>query len=267
MDTIRINTAYNVPVMFNLAGVDKRIIAWFIDFTARLIIFFTIYTLLGILFKPSKSNLDYTNNGMAIYVVSFLPILFYFLGCELLFHGQSLGKAILGLRVVSIEGYKPSVTQYLIRWVFRIIDLGFISLFFLGYFQVLFSWMSICFLVPNIWSLIHFFRSPAQQRLGDIAAGTVVIRLRSNTNLSDTIFQEVNDSYKVKYEHVLKLSDRDVFIIKKALEGYTKIKNDIPLWRIIEKLKPVLHMNDVQDPAMELERIITDYNFLSTKEH
>lgn len=71
------------------------------------------------------------------------------------FAGRSLGKMLLGLRVVSLDGSTPDRASLLIRNLLRILDIGLMG-------------------VPL--TLILF--SPLRQRIGDVAANTVVIRDR-----------------------------------------------------------------------------------------
>ncbi len=68
--------------------------------------------------------------------------------------GRSLGKIVIGLRVVSIDGSAPTLSSLLIRNLLRIIDIGLMFL-----------------------PLIVIFFSRLRQRTGDVAAGTLVVRM------------------------------------------------------------------------------------------
>lgn len=262
MATVKINTAYNVHIDFELAGLDKRFFAWLIDFIVRL-----IYWLIIDNFARSLFYEDFLGNGMQKYyiarIIGALPIFFYFVIFEVFFNGQTIGKRLMKIRVASIEGYTPTVTQYLTRWVFRLIDLGFISIFFIYGSALYEGWLSMVFIVPNIVAIIMVLNSKKEQRLGDLASGTVVIRLNPSTHISDTIFEHVAADYVVRYPNVLRLSDRDVTIIKTALQNARRTGYDTTLWHITEKLKAVLTIDHVDDPYYFLETVIRDYNYLS----
>ncbi len=73
---------------------------------------------------------------------------------ELLWRGQTVGKKMMGLRVVDEQGLKLRVSQVVIRNLLRFVDM-------------------LPFLCTR-WSGVLF--SSRAQRLGDLAAGTVVIR-------------------------------------------------------------------------------------------
>ena len=76
--------------------------------------------------------------------------------------GRSIGKMLLGLRVVSLDGTRPGAASLVARNVLRVIDVG---LFFLP--------------------LLVIFVSPLRQRTGDVAAGTLVISERPAAETED----------------------------------------------------------------------------------
>jgi uncharacterized RDD family membrane protein YckC len=266
MATVKINTAYNVNIDFELAGLDKRFIAWLIDFGIR----FIYWLILANYVKSQYRNDFFDGDGsqesmMTRLILGALPVLFYFVLFEVFFNGQSIGKKIMKIRVVSIDGYKPTVTQYISRWLFRVVDVGFISVLFLygaGIYGSIFY--ALLFFVPNIVAFILVLNNKKEQRLGDLMSGTVVIKLNPSTQLSDTIFTHVEKDYVVRYPNVLKLSDRDVTIIKTALQNAQRSGRDNTLWHIAEKLRSVLDTGEIGDPHYFLETVIRDYNYLSS---
>src|SRR5690606_12148888 len=87
----------------------------------------------------------------------YLPVLFlYNLVCETFFGGQSIGKKSMGIKVVKMNGHNPTVGDCLLRWCLRIVDIG-----------------------ASLGALAAILVSSSEkgQRLGDMAANTVVIRL------------------------------------------------------------------------------------------
>jgi uncharacterized RDD family membrane protein YckC len=265
MATVKINSAYNVNIDFELAGLDKRFFAWLIDFFIRFIYIVIIFRVVNSLYPFDIFDNESQETYKAAIIVGLLPVMFYFAFFEIFFNGQSIGKKIMKIRVASIDGYKPAITQYLTRWLFRSIDMGVITISFLytaGIYNSPLAW--VIFLAPNIIAFILVLNSKKEQRLGDLAAGTVVIKLNPSTQISDTIFAEVAKDYVVRYPNVLKLSDRDVTIIKTALQNAQKTGRDTTLWHIAEKLKTVLQVPDIGDPAYFLDTVIRDYNYLSS---
>lgn len=264
MAFVKINTPYNVQVNFELAGLDKRFFAWLIDLIIRLFVLYVLMRIFTHFFlNTALEGEDEVLNKNAIFVAASLPVMFYFFLMETFLNGQSVGKKLLKIRVASLEGYKPTVTQYLTRWCFRLVDVGFISLAFLGFGGIYSTWIGLTFLIPNILAIVLMLNSKKEQRLGDLASGTVVIRLQPSTQLTDTIFTNVSKEYVVRYNNVLKLSDRDVTIIKTALINFEKSGNDTTLWLIAQKLQQVLNIGEVGDPYYVLDTVIKDYNYLS----
>jgi uncharacterized RDD family membrane protein YckC len=265
MAMVKINTAFNVNIDFDLAGLDRRFFAWLIDFFIRILYLYIIINLLLSFFMDTGSSSDSKEELLIIVrVLAMLPVFFYFIIFEVFFNGQSIGKKIMKIRVASLDGYKPTVTQYLTRWVFRLVDLGFISLIALSGGSVYSGWISAIFVIPNIISIILIINSKKEQRLGDLASGTVVISLRPTTQISDTIFENVSKEYNVVYPDVLKLSDRDITIIKTAIQAYEKTRYEATIWMIAEKLQKVLGFQEIEDPYQLLLTVLTDYNYLTT---
>jgi hypothetical protein len=165
---------------------------------------------------------------------------------------------------VSLNGYKPTYIQYLNRWIFRLMDTGFITIFFFGMFG---DWIyGMIFLLANLASIIYLINSKKEQRIGDVISNTVVIRLNSSVKISDTIFTEIEDvNYQVKYPNVVKLSDRDISIIQNALRNAERTHRYETLWNIVDKLQPVINAPVGDDPYYFLHVLIRDYNYLTTK--
>lgn len=98
----------------------------------------------------------------AMVLVSFLTQWGYFAGFELLWQGQTPGKRLFGLRVVTLDGGVPGPLPVLVRNLIRLLDL------FPGAYGV---------------GALAMLLSRRGQRLGDLAAGTVVIRDQGLTPL------------------------------------------------------------------------------------
>jgi len=179
-------------------------------------------------------------------------------------HGQSLGKKVLGIRVMSLEGGEPTVSQYLLRWatrffewplVFSTVLPGFgvlIQLFFVGFF--------------GVFVVIIIAISKANQRLGDLGAGTVVVDAKIRTYLHETIFLEVSGKdYNVQFPEVMKLTDRDINTIKSILDVASRKGDHKLATSAAEKIKMHLRIHSALSPFDFLEKVLMDYNYISTK--
>lgn len=219
MTTLQINTAQNVNISFELATLGHRVLAFILDNVLKAgYWFFAIYFLgASRLFESTGGDFWSTK---AIYVLALLPITFYSLYSEILMNGQTLGKMAMRIRVINIEGFKPSTSDYIIRWFLRIVDFNFFSLLAVymisldlvsdTYIGIMFT----LFVFGKFVGFISILSTKNSQRLGDISANTVVILLKDNAKFSQTISEDLQESYTPAYPNVIRFSDNDARIIK-----------------------------------------------------
>lgn len=261
MGIIQIGTAFNIDLEFEIAEFHKRLLAYMIDFVLLLIFLYSIkYVLYGeFLFHWEESI------GLDILVVS-TPMLLYSLLTELWFNGQTLGKKLMSIRVISLEGGEPTFGQFLLRWITRFFEWPF----FFGY--IAYSDINIfisCFVTGmlGIAVVIIISISKKNQRLGDMIAGTVVVNTRSALTLADTVFMRIdNTDYKVMFPEVMRLSDRDINTIKGVLTQAKKRNNFDMCHRVSMKIREVLNIHSDLPVNEFLEKMLADYNYLATKE-
>lgn len=260
MPAVQISTPFNISLDFDIAPFHKRLLATVLDLIVLVLYSIIMKFLLGQLFY-GESNLRF---AFDILLVS-IPMLLYHLICEIAFHGQSLGKKALGIRVMSLDGGDPSISQYLLRWFFRVWEWPLVFSFVYPSFYILFQLFSVGFF--GVIVVIIIAVTTKNQRLGDLAANTVVVSSLINSSIHDTIFMEVTSkSYEVLFPQVMKLSDRDINTIKTVLNDLYKTNKFETANRIAERIKNVLNVQSELEVDLFLERLIADYNFLATKE-
>lgn len=234
MSELQINTTQNVKIMFNTVSVGERLLAFFIDMAIKIGYMMVLSWTFG-----AFDNMDEWSQ-IGINTILGLPVMFYTLVLESYLQGQTIGKRVLKIRVVKIDGYQASFSDYAVRWFFRIVD---IYIFGLGFFIMLFNKKS--------------------QRLGDMAAGTAVIGLKDHVKMSHTILEKLKADYKPTYPNVIKLSDNDARIIKNTFITAKATKDYQTLIKLRKKLievtgiKEVKHSNDM----VFIDTILKDYNF------
>ncbi|KAF2341468.1 RDD family protein [Flavobacterium tistrianum] len=242
MSELSINTTQNVKINFIAASIGERLGAFFIDLfivicyiTALSIILFDWLQL-----EKLMVNLDGWSRG-AIFLVLYSPVIIYSLVLESVFEGQSLGKKILKIKVVKIDGYQAGFGDYLIRWFFRVID-------FFTFFGL-----------PGLISVIT---SQKSQRLGDMAAGTAVITLKNKINISHTILEDIGESYVPTYPLVIKLSDNDMRIIKETYQKAAAKNDHEIIYKLVAKIESVTGIKNQSGNNNDFIRVILkDYNF------
>lgn len=249
MEKITIPTAFNIDLEFESADFLQRVLAWFID-TAIIIAYLIVaYCILDY----NEGDEYYGNNLPLIYNISawkniiLIPSLLYHPVCELVMNGQTPGKKICHIKVISETGGRPSLYQFLLRWIARFIDFTFTA---------------------TLGAAISYLTSKKNQRLGDMAAGTLVIKTRLLSSLNETIFTELAETYQPKYNLVLQLSDRDMNTIKTILNGYYTGKpgSTSLVDRSADTIRAALEIHQWEDNVQFLENVLKDYNHLSGKQ-
>jgi uncharacterized RDD family membrane protein YckC len=261
MAIIQIATAFNIDLEFEIAEFHKRLLAYLIDFFLLIVYLYCMKYLLysGLLLDLEESA------GLDILVIS-VPMLLYSLLTELWMNGQTVGKMLLSIRVISLEGGEPTLGQYILRWITKFFEWPF----FFGYIAfsnnnvLAYTFFTGLF---GIAVVIVIAISRKSQRLGDIVAGTVVVNTKSALTVADTVFMEINKTdYKVRFPEVMRLSDRDINTIKGVLTQAYKNNNYEMCQRVAMKVKDVLGINSDMHVDQFLEKLLEDYNYLATKE-
>jgi uncharacterized RDD family membrane protein YckC len=163
---VDVRTAEAVAMRYELAGLGSRFLALVADLTVQVVVA-AVAVVVAILFGVVEHNLDHSIStpaelklGYTILIAlaaigSFVLFFGYFIAFELLWNGQSPGKRLLGLRVIRDGGFPVDAGASVIRNLTRVIEAG------LGFY-----------VVSGFVTLL----SPENKRLGDYAAGTIVVR-------------------------------------------------------------------------------------------
>jgi uncharacterized RDD family membrane protein YckC len=246
MEKIKIPTSFNIELDFETPEFHKRLFAWVIDICI-LVAYYNImmYVLRSLMPQNSNNNLPLLYNMNALYFLFFLPILLYHLFFEIVMNGQSIGKKLMNIKVIGENGGRPALHQYLIRWLTRPFDLVF---------------------TLGLAGLLTTVMSKKNQRLGDMAAGTLVIKTKIETDIDDTVFLELEDAYKPRFPQVMRLSDRDMNTIKGVLNNSLRYRSFDVAARLSDKIRNVLNITEYVEPVEFLEILLKDYNYYSNKE-
>jgi uncharacterized RDD family membrane protein YckC len=253
MLTVKLDTGFNIEVDFTISPFHRRMFAYLIDIMVMFFYWKIVQTLLD--FWSQQESAD----NVWLYVLVGIPILLYYPLMEILTNGQTIGKKILGIRVIRLEGGQASVSQYMLRWMFRTID--FPSWIFLAIWQGSLPWYSSIFVFTGVAAVIISNKS---QRIGDVVAGTVVIFTRSKSSWQDTVFTEIESGYKPRYPEVMRMSDKDINSLKIIIDTVKKNRNHDLAFRIAERIKWKLNMQCDQDAQDFLETLLKDYNYYSS---
>jgi uncharacterized RDD family membrane protein YckC len=247
-ETLIIETPERVPLAFALASIGNRFLAVAID---HFIQYFTIFIVTWAAFSVTGITDAVKNSGPAtifdqapkwtiaiLIIVLFLIFTGYFVFFEWLWNGQTPGKRLMKLRVIREDGRPITFWEALARNILRLFDT------FPG------------FIIP-IYSigLITIFMNGRDQRIGDLFAGTVVIRERTDeaptftevfsSPISDTAFRRVQKKTPFS-ANLAGLKEAEMDVVESFLRRRWELSDKQRIWMawrvalpIMYKIKPV----------------------------
>jgi len=244
MAKIDVTTTQNVTIQYETAGFLWRFIAWLID-SSVLAVFFMMIVYVLFSFNLIK---DTESAYIVIGGISFLVKYLYSLIIEIATNGQSIGKKIVGIMVIKLNGNALNTNDYLIRWAYRTVDFG-MTAFSIGTISILMS--------------------EKNQRLGDMIANTTVIKLKPDRIVTLDDLQNLPDKedYEPKYPQVTRYNDEEMLALKNLLVRYQQYQNntyaDI-LHNTVKNVKEQMNVEEIKiDDVTFLREIISEYVILT----
>lgn len=266
MSTVRVATNFNIDIEFTAPPFYRRLLSWIIDMVI-LIFYMVIATRFLDWFVAEIGRND--ENNVTIWAVSLLlilPFVLYHVVLEATMNGQSIGKKIMGIKVVSENGGRPSISQLIIRWLIRTSDYTLIIIIILIPYAQIFGpqvYWGIAGAMALLIADLVLVNTKKQQRLGDILAHTVLINTKQKEKISDTVFLEISDQYTPQFPQIMQLSDRDINALKGILDTSKKHKDSQMALMASDKIKAHLNIQTYLEPEEFLEVLLKDYNYLS----
>lgn len=240
-DSLPIQTTQNVRIDYVAAGLGNRILATLLDIFIRI-----AYSVAVLLLLSYFNFFDKLPNSVTstLAVLIFLPVLLYSFLFETFMEGQTPGKKIVKIKVVMLDGTQPAVGAYFLRWVIRILDIDIFS---------------------GIIACICISVSDNKQRIGDIAAGTTVIRMQMPVSLKETILENLKPKpdYTVKFPQVAILQESEIELLQSVLQFNSEGGNPIVLTRLCEKIKTKTGIHTTLTEENLIKTLIHDYKHIS----
>jgi uncharacterized RDD family membrane protein YckC len=242
MESINILTGQNVTIKYQPATILARVGALLLDYFLVFAYFFAItYMLFEKLDIMSGSTETWQ---VTIMVLCWLPAFGYHFLFESLLGGKTPGKMIVKIKVTNMDGSPAGIGAYFMRWILMPIDLfpsGIIGALFI------------------IFSNYH-------QRIGDMAAGTVVVKTGASLLLDlDETYYEFPEDYQPTFYNVDLLTDGQIaFITNLLIEPQNKAAVNDSVAELSAKVKKLLNTESNLDNRKFLETILRDYNYYAS---
>ena len=225
------------------ANAVERMVARIIDYLLMGIYCFAISVCINIIF----GGVSYFADDMMIvcYVLFLLPVMFYSLIWELFNRGQSPGKKLFGIRVVMKDGTTPKLSAYLLRWLMLIVDIYF--------FQCI--------------GMMSILLTKNSQRLGDLAAGTLVIKEKDFRKINVTLdeFRHLSINYRPIFPQAENLSLEQINLINQTLFRYDQ-ERPVRIRELAAKVRQFLKINPAVSDEALLQTLIRDYQYYALEE-
>ncbi len=161
-DVLRVSTSENVGIGYDIAGLGSRFIAQLLDsLIVGVIALIVNVAVLGAISPSDAQNAVLA--ALAAAGITLFVYVGYFTICEVSTGGSTPGKSAGHLRVLDISGAAPTSGQLLLRNVARILDV-----------------------LAGLGDVVMFWNRQSR-RIGDLLAGTVVVRIRSAMSLAAVV--------------------------------------------------------------------------------
>ena len=234
MDLISINTTQNVNLLTEKAGIGRRLLAVMVDYVVEAGLTFGVFYFLKTIKYTDSESYDVV---MSVFIS--LIWFFYHFVFEIFTEGQSIGKIATKIRVVRSTGERASIYQYFIRALLRPIDM-----------------------IMGLGMMVVVFNERGQ-RLGDLAADTIVIRIDDQVSYQDMIVTDVEDGYVplLSRSKIDLLSAKDVELIKQVVNETLRTVDYRMLGLLHKKVLTTLDIKSEMIPMEFLQRLVKDYNY------
>ena len=237
-EKLTIDTPEQIALEFPLAGVGSRFLAIAFDTLLQ----GAAFAVLGgvALLVRGVSGGQFAGLGMwglaILLVIAFAIYSGYFAAFEAVWTGQTPGKRLVGLRVIDVSGRPLSVYAAIIRNLLRLVDQ-----------------------LPGFYAfgIVSVLVTRRQQRIGDLAAGTVVVHERLGARAAAPQTHPGGPRFGAH-----RLSNAEIAVV----EGFLRRRGELEEWTrrrtaqsIAARMKQTLHVTSSEDDERVLEQIAAEY--------
>lgn len=237
-EQLNIETTQNIDIEYKIAGIGDRILAHVID----LLLIFAYFLFVAFVILDIIASLPI----MILFI--YVPIFFYHFICEVFLGGQSIGKKVRKIKVIKVDGSRPSVIDYFSRWLLGLVEIS---------------------MTGGVVALITILVSSKSQRIGDMIGKTSVVKIDNNLSLEDTMYIATDETYVPIFPQARYLTDKDANLIREVLAKNSGSPQSYPVIDAANKLKNIylqkLNIKSDLSSVEFLSTLLVDYNYHSGK--
>lgn len=240
MDRIDVETSTHVNLAYQPASLVHRLLAWAVDAALYgIYIFVFLWVWGGIL--PTQLT-DSPNLSWISTLMIMLPYFIYFPLLETVWNGRTIGKKILGIRVTKLDGTRAAPGDYIIRWLFRFIEIS---------------------ATGGVLAILTILINGKGQRLGDIAAKTSVVGEFGAPMSYQRLFNDTDTKRPVVFETAGELNDTDIRVIRTVLNSQDEYSSSARQ-QLMDRSRNVIEQKiGAEDSSMSSEKylktVVRDY--------
>lgn len=243
MKIVEVKTTQNVTITYDLAPLRERILAFVLDSLIKSFAVFLLSFIFTVILEVRGDA------GLIIFMVFVFPVVtFYTLFFEVVLHGQTPGKKMMKIKVIKLNGKQANFQDYLIRWIFRLIDI---------------------YITAGISGSMMILSNRNNQRAGDLLSNTVCVRAESKGGISLKEILRIDSkmNYEPVYPGIRSFHEEDIVLIKSALDRQRKYRNlghDHAVIDLSERVAKKLELDGVPaDRVGFLRTVLKDYIVLT----
>jgi uncharacterized RDD family membrane protein YckC len=243
LEKLNIDTPEQVALEFSLATVGSRFLALAVDSLIQLGCAVVLFLVVALGLRVASATFEPARPWvLALFVLGLFIINFvYFAVFESVWNGQTPGKRLIGLRVIHASGRPISVFEAILRNVVRIADQ-----------------------LPGIYAIgiVSVFLTERSQRLGDLAAGTVVVHERAVEAAVEAFTPRADSAHTLTHYGASRLTGEEISVIelffrrREELDGYARLR---AAHQIAARIRERLGITAKIDNEQLLEEIVAEH--------